>query len=72
VQLAILHLIGLLQYRVRPILPFEPVRRFACPQDVGGNLGIECIEIRIPAATAKAAARCQPETPPIPMKSGMT
>jgi len=40
-QLTILDLIGLLQDRVRPILPFEPMSRFADPHNVGGHLGIQ-------------------------------
>src|SRR5215813_10986376 len=40
-QLPILDLIGLLQDRICPILPLEPMRRFADPHDVSGHLGIE-------------------------------
>ena len=35
-QLASFDLVGLLQDRVGPILPLEPVRRFADPHDVRG------------------------------------
>ena len=40
-QLASFDLIGLLQDRVGPILPLDPVRRFADPHDVRGYLWIE-------------------------------
>src|SRR5580704_5811447 len=33
--------IGLLQDRIRPILPLKPMRRFGDPHDVGGHLGIK-------------------------------
>jgi hypothetical protein len=38
---ASLDFIGLLQDRIRPVLPLEPVRRFGDPHDVSGHLGIE-------------------------------
>ena len=41
VRLAILDLIRPLQHRVRPILPFEPMRRFGNPHNVSGQLAIE-------------------------------
>jgi len=40
-QLAILDRIGLLQNRIRPILPLKPVRRFGDPHHVSGHFGIE-------------------------------